>query len=87
MTPSKIQDHFLSLLSIERPLFLPKKVSLEAVIPCMPSELLFWKRTAIIASTDAIKIRTRQVIKTTQYNVDTQGAIPSNKTLNILKPL
>ena len=29
---SNIQDHFLSLLSIERPLFLPKKVSLEAVI-------------------------------------------------------
>ncbi len=40
-----------------RPLFLPKNVSLVAVMPCMPSELLFWKSTTNIATMAAMNNR------------------------------
>ena len=86
-TPKQTHVHFLSLLSIDLPLCLPKNVSLEAVMPWIPSELLFWKSTIIIVKSAVRNKTTRQITESTSYKVNIVSDIFTNKYAPINKPL
>ena len=56
MTIRQITVHFLSLASMDLPLFLPKKVSEEPVMELIPSELLGCMSTNTMEKTDKTRI-------------------------------
>ena len=84
----QIQVHFFILASIDFPLFLPKKVSLEPPNASIPDELLGCNKTRMIAVKAEIAIKIIMVTLSTICTVLcvglAKGIVDANKFINFI---